>query len=202
MCKTPPSELMHFFFRFFPFLAMVPQSSQRRKFAGLAGCWAFGAAPSSRGSKRQLYCCCLFHFLGSKTSHCSPAASSNSGSASHAHRIAPAGSTLRASRERLSVSPSATRATRPVAQTSVGSLVSLFMYFQSTSSLLPISAWSKAGASLGCRRSTVSQTPASTRRCFSSSALARSSSVEKRALRSMASASALTEPSWPRSVTL
>ena len=68
---------------------MVPQSSQRRKFAGLAGCWAFGAAPSSRGSKRQLYCCCLFHFLGSKTSHCSPAASSNSGSASHAHRIAP-----------------------------------------------------------------------------------------------------------------
>ena len=78
---------------------MVPQSSQRRKFAGLAGCWAFGAAPSSRGSKRQLYCCCLFHFLGSKTSHCSPAASSNSGSASHAHRIAPAGSTLRASRD-------------------------------------------------------------------------------------------------------
>ena len=35
-----------------------------------------------------------FHFLGSSTSHCSPAASSNSGSASHAHSTAPPGSTF------------------------------------------------------------------------------------------------------------
>ena len=57
------------------------------------------AAPSSRGSYRQLYTClCVvgFHFFGSRKSHCSPAASSNSGSASHAHSTAPAGNTERA----------------------------------------------------------------------------------------------------------
>ena len=46
-------------------------------------------APSSRGSYRQLYTClCVFgfHFFGSRNSHCSPAASSNSGSASQAPR--------------------------------------------------------------------------------------------------------------------
>eukprot|EP00966_Prymnesium_polylepis_P303576 7012740-Prymnesium_polylepis.1 len=49
-------------------------------------------------------------------SHCSPAASPNSGSASHSHSNAPAGRILRALELRLSVNPSATRATRPVAQ--------------------------------------------------------------------------------------
>ena len=48
--------------------------------------------------------------------HCSPATSSNSGSASHAHSTAPPGSTVCAFELRLSVSPSAIRTTRPLDQ--------------------------------------------------------------------------------------
>ena len=92
-------------------------------------------APSSRGSYRQLYTClCVFglHFFGSRNSHCSPAASSNSGSASQAQSTAPAGKTDLARFDLLSESPSATRTTRPVDQIMCGWFVSLSVYFQST----------------------------------------------------------------------
>ena len=45
---------------------------------------------------------------------------------------------------RLSVNPSATRTTRPVDQISIGSFVSLWKYFQQTSSCLPTSCCTAA----------------------------------------------------------
>eukprot|EP00966_Prymnesium_polylepis_P242171 5600474-Prymnesium_polylepis.1 len=80
-------------------------------------------------------------------SHCSPAFSSNSGSASHAHNRAPAGNTFLAFADRLVCRPSATLIMRPDAQMSVAlSLSLLSKYFQSTSSRLPTRLESKAGA--------------------------------------------------------
>ena len=100
---------------------------------------AVGGAANSRGSKRHPYSSWRggFHFFGSSASHCSPAASPNSGSASHAQRTMPAGRTVRAFGLRLSVRPSATRTTRPGDQISMGSSVSLLKYFQQTSICLP-----------------------------------------------------------------
>ena len=104
-----------------------------RAFLRLGSASVARAAPSSRGLKRQLYTCCFFHFFGSNTSHCSPAASSNSGSASHAQSTAPAGRIVLHALLRLLVTPSAICVTRPVAQISCGSLVSLSWYFHKTS---------------------------------------------------------------------
>ena len=94
-------------------------STQRRMCLRLWSLSGASAAPSSRGSYRQLYtilCVVGFHFEGNRTSHCSPAASSNSGSASHAHSTAPPGRIFCARLLRLSVRPSATRFTVPVLQ--------------------------------------------------------------------------------------
>ena len=91
--------------------------------------------PGSQCGDRQLYTClCVFgfHFFGSRNSHCSPAAASNSGSASQAQSTAPAGKTDLARFDLMSESPSATRTTRPVDQIMCGWFVSLSVYFQST----------------------------------------------------------------------
>mmetsp|Transcript_42907 Transcript_42907/g.112761 ORF Transcript_42907/g.112761 Transcript_42907/m.112761 type:complete len:204 (-) Transcript_42907:165-776(-) len=111
----------------------------------------------------------------------------------------PAGRTFCARGLRLSVRPSATRFTRPVAQMRTGSFVSLWKYFQQTSSCFPTSFWSKAGATLPLSASTVSAMPASTRRCISACALDSSSYEEKSAFFSISLAPSSTAPSCPRS---
>ena len=103
------------------------------------------------------------------------------GSASHAQSTAPPGSKDLARCDRLSVKPSATLVTRPVAQMSCD-VPSGRRYFHSTSSLLPTSCWLKAGASCCCSRSTRSEMPAASRRAMASSDLRASSSAEKIAL--------------------
>lgn len=75
-------------------------------------------------------------------------------------------------------------------------------YFHSTSSRLPSSDGKEGGWSLlGCAHSTGSHVPSATRRCIAASALASSSSAEKRHLRCSATASSSAVPSVPSSRT-
>mmetsp|Transcript_24056 Transcript_24056/g.59703 ORF Transcript_24056/g.59703 Transcript_24056/m.59703 type:complete len:248 (+) Transcript_24056:332-1075(+) len=133
-------------------------------------------------------------------SHCSPARSSNSGSASHAQSTAPAGSTCFARFERLVVRPSAIRVTRPDAQMRVGLLsLDLSRYFHSTSSLLPTRLQSKDGARSDWRSSTSSEIPAARRRSSASSVLRSSSAAVKSEHVSTSSTSSSAVPSCVRS---